>query len=246
VDAPTTVVGDVHGQYSDLLRIFQRKGFPHAQSYVFLGDYVDRGQQSIETAALLFCYKIKYPKTFFLLRGNHETRMINGAYGFQNECERRYPGSNLWQIFNETFAQMPFCALIGKRILGMHGGLSPDLRSLDHLRSLRRGMDPPNPSIELDLLWADPDLTQQGWMASARGASFTFGTDVVSTACRNLDIDLVVRAHQVVQDGYEFFANRRLVTVFSAPHYTAQFNNDAATMSVDEDLCISFDTFHPE
>jgi serine/threonine-protein phosphatase PP1 catalytic subunit len=145
----------------------------------------------------------------------------------------------------------------------MHGGLSPELTSLDQLRNLRRGMDPPNPSIELDLLWADPDPTQQGWMASARGASFTFGTDVVTKACRDLNIDLIVRAHQVVQDGYEFFDNRRLVTVFSAPHYTgtsstlllssnlssflsAQFNNDAATMSVDEDLCISFDTYHPE
>jgi len=245
VEAPITVVGDVHGQYSDLLRIFKRKGFPHNHSYVFLGDYVDRGQQSIETAALLFCYKIKYPKTFYMLRGNHETKMINGAYGFQQECERRYPGSGLWQSFNDAFAQMPFCVLISKRILGMHGGLSPDLRTLDQLRNLQRGVDPANPSLELDLLWSDPDYYLQGWNPSPRGASSTFGADVVTKACERLEIDLVVRAHQVIQDGYEFFANRRLVTIFSAPHYTAQFNNDAATMTVDKELCISFDTFHP-
>lgn len=101
----------------------------------------------------------------------------------------------------------------------MHGGLSPELRNLDQLRNLPRPRDPPNPSMSLDLLWSDPDPWVKGWQANTRGASFVFGADVVMDACRNLDIDLIARAHQVVQDGYEFFANRRLVTIFSAPHY---------------------------
>ncbi len=104
----------------------------------------------------------------------------------------------------------------------MHGGLSPELSSLDQLRNLRRGEDPPNPSLELDLLWADPDPDLAGWNLNPRGASFTFGQDIAYALCAQLNIDLIVRAHQVVQDGYEFFANRRVVTVFSAPHYTGR------------------------
>lgn len=105
----------------------------------------------------------------------------------------------------------------------MHGGLSPELKNLDQLRSLSRPYDPPNPSMSLDLLWSDPDPWVKGWHPNTRGASYVFGADVVINTCRILNIDLIVRAHQVVQDGYEFFANRRLVTIFSAPHYCGNF-----------------------
>jgi len=250
VDPPITVVGDVHGQYSDLLRIFEHSGFPDVTSYVFLGDYVDRGRQSIETIALLFCYKVKYPKTFFLLRGNHETEAINSFFGFRDEANRRYPHSCLWTAFNTAFKWLPSTVLIGGKILGMHGGISPALQSIEQLRHLTRPLEPikPNPNrpyLELDLLWSDPDPWTSGWKENTRGASYTFGTDIVYDMCRRLDIDMIVRAHQVVQDGYEFFANRHLITLFSAPHYTGTFNNDAATMNVAKDLSCSFNIFHP-
>jgi len=245
VDAPLTVCGDTHGQYSDLLRIFDHNGFPPEANYLFLGDYVDRGRQNIETISLMFCYKLKYPENFFLLRGNHECPAINRVYGFFEECNRRYKSTRLWNAFQDTFNWMPLCGLIGGKILCMHGGLSPQLVSIDQLRSLPRPQDPPNPSMGIDLLWADPDTWAKGWQANTRGVSYVFGQDVVIDACAKLDIDLVARAHQVVQDGYEFFANRRLVTIFSAPHYCGQFDNAGGTMSVDENLSCAFAVYRP-
>lgn len=123
-------VGDVHGQYYDLLRLFEYGGFPPEANYLFLGDYIDRGKQSIETIALLLCYKIKYPENFFLLRGNHESAQINRIYGFYDECKRRY-SIRLWKIFSDVFNCLPVCALIDEKILCMHGGLSPELKSLE-------------------------------------------------------------------------------------------------------------------
>uniref|UniRef100_A0A183U4K5 SER_THR_PHOSPHATASE domain-containing protein n=1 Tax=Toxocara canis TaxID=6265 RepID=A0A183U4K5_TOXCA len=188
--------------------------------------------------------KIKYST----ILGNHETSAINRVYGFFAECNRRYHSTRLWNQFqvkfpvlqNDTFNCMPLCGYIGGRILCMHGGLSPHLNSLDQLRSLPRPLDPPNPSMELDLLWADPDQWVKGWQANTRGASYTFGQDVVVDICQRLDLDLICRAHQVVQDGYEFFANRRLVTVFSAPHYCGQFDNAGGTMAVNDEMNCSF------
>ncbi|KAI1721843.1 calcineurin-like phosphoesterase domain-containing protein [Ditylenchus destructor] len=242
---PIKICGDIHGQYSDLLRLFDKIGFPPSVNYLFLGDYVDRGRHSLETVCLLFCYKIKYPNNFFLLRGNHECKLINRVYGFYDEISRRYKSPKLWQTFQDVFDVMPFCALVGERILCMHGGLSPLLKSLDQLKQIPRPVDPPNPSMTIDLLWSDPDPWTKGWKANARGLSYVFGADVVNAICQQFDIDMIVRAHQVVQDGYEFFANRKLVTIFSAPHYCGQFDNAAAVMDVDESLMCSFFVLRP-
>uniref|UniRef100_A0A8R1DV07 Serine/threonine-protein phosphatase n=2 Tax=Caenorhabditis japonica TaxID=281687 RepID=A0A8R1DV07_CAEJA len=245
VEPPIIVCGDIHGQYSDLLRIFDKNGFPPDVNFLFLGDYVDRGRQNIETICLMFCFKIKYPENFFMLRGNHECPAINRVYGFYEECNRRYKTTRLWAQFQDTFNWMPLCGLIGARILCMHGGLSPHLQSLDQLRNLPRPQDPPNPSIGIDLLWADPDQWVKGWQANTRGVSYVFGQDVVADLCQRLELDLVARAHQVVQDGYEFFASKKMVTIFSAPHYCGQFDNSAATMKVDENMVCTFVMYKP-
>ncbi|CAK5010598.1 unnamed protein product [Meloidogyne enterolobii] len=252
VQPPVIICGDIHGQYSDLLRIFDTLGYPPATSYLFLGDYVDRGSHNLETIALLFCYKIKYPRNFYLLRGNHETSVTNAIYGFRQEIARRYgdPRNDLngmWGIFNIAFSQMPIAGLVGGRILCMHGGLSPDLTSLDQLRQIPRGWyDPPNNrGITMDLLWADPDPRIKGWQTSPRGCSYLFGDDVILQLTALLDIDMVVRAHQVVQDGYEINGTQKLVTIFSAPNYAGQFDNAGAVMMVEASLRCMFFQFPP-
>ncbi|PWA87463.1 serine/threonine-protein phosphatase PP1 [Artemisia annua] len=244
IEAPIKICGDVHGQYSDLLRLFEYGGLPPQANYLFLGDYVDRGKQSLETICLLLAYKIKYPNNFFLLRGNHECASINRIYGFYDECKRRYT-VKLWKSFSDCFNCLPVAALIDEKILCMHGGLSPDLKDLDQIRNLKRPTDIPDSGLLCDLLWSDPCVDVKGWGMNDRGVSFTFGADVVTEFLEKQDLDLVCRAHQVVEDGYEFFADRQLVTVFSAPNYCGEFDNAGAMMSVDDTLMCSFQILKP-
>jgi serine/threonine-protein phosphatase PP1 catalytic subunit len=218
LEAPINICGDIHGQYYDLLRLFEYGGFPPEANYLFLGDYVDRGKQSLETICLLLAYKIKYPENFFILRGNHECASINRIYGFYDECKRRY-NVKLWKTFTDCFNCLPIAAVIDEKIFCMHGGLSPDLKNMDQIRRIVRPTDVPETGLLCDLLWADPDKDIQGWGENDRGVSFTFGPDVVTSFLKRQELDLICRAHQVVEDGYEFFAKRQLVTLFSAPNY---------------------------
>jgi len=244
IEAPIKIVGDVHGQFYDLLRLFELGGAPPSASYIFLGDYVDRGRQSLETICLLLCYKLKYPNTFYMLRGNHECAGINRIYGFYDECKRRY-SIHLWKVFGDCFNCLPVACIIDEKIFCMHGGLSPELRNMDQLRKVKRPTDVPDSGLLCDLLWSDPDKDVVGWGENDRGVSYTFGPDVLSKFLRKQDMDLVCRAHQVVEDGYEFFGQRRLVTIFSAPNYCNEFDNAGAMMSVDDTLMCSFHILKP-
>ncbi|KAH7941716.1 hypothetical protein HPB49_016528 [Dermacentor silvarum] len=244
LEAPLKICGDIHGQYTDLLRLFEYGGFPPEANYLFLGDYVDRGKQSLETICLLLAYKIKYPENFFLLRGNHECASINRIYGFYDECKRRY-NIKLWKTFTDCFNCLPIAAIIDEKIFCCHGGLSPDLQSMEQIRRIMRPTDVPDTGLLCDLLWSDPDKDVQGWGENDRGVSFTFGADVVSKFLNRHDLDLICRAHQVVEDGYEFFAKRQLVTLFSAPNYCGEFDNAGGMMSVDETLMCSFQILKP-
>lgn len=140
----TQICGDIHGQYYDLLRLFEYGGFPPEANYLFLGDYVDRGKQSLETICLLLAYKIKYPENFFILRGNHECASINRIYGFYDECKRRY-NIKLWKTFTDCFNCLPIAAIIDEKIFTMHGGLSPDLNSMEQIRRVMRPTDVSHP-----------------------------------------------------------------------------------------------------
>lgn len=162
VGAPINICGDTHGQYHDLLKLFEMSGFPPEGNYLFLGDYVDRARQSIEVITLVLCYKIKYPESFFLLRGNHECASLNRIYGFYDECKRRY-SVKLWRIFADCFNCMPVAAVVADKILCMHGGLSPDLDHLSQIFDIPRPTDVPDEGLLCDLLWADPDAHVFGW-----------------------------------------------------------------------------------
>lgn len=267
LEAPIKICGDIHGQFSDLLRLFEYGGFPPQSNYLFLGDYVDRGKQSIESISLLLAYKIKYPENFFILRGNHESASINRIYGFYDECKSPVPiapampraldmnlprctgkrrfNIKLWKTFTDCFNCLPLAAIVDEKIFTMHGGLSPDLQSMEQIRRIMRPTDVPDTGLLCDLLWSDPDKDIMGWSDNDRGVSYTFGSDVVAQFLQKHDLDLICRAHQVVEDGYEFFAKRQLVTLFSAPNYCGEFDNAGAMMAVDETLLCSFQILKP-
>ncbi|VDM30359.1 unnamed protein product [Hydatigera taeniaeformis] len=241
---PIKVCGDIHGQYDDLLRLFELCGLPDKVNYLFLGDYVDRGRQSLETICLLFCYKLRYPTRFFLLRGNHESQAVSRIYGFFEECRKRF-SVKLWRTFIDAFSCLPVSAIIENQIFCCHGGLSPEmltpeLTSLADLkrkiREIVRPCDVPDCGLLCDLLWSDPWYLEsvgdgrepRGWEPSERGVSYMFGPDIIDRFLDRFNLDLICRAHQVVEDGYEFYANRSLVTIFSAPNYCGEFDNAAA------------------
>ncbi|XP_002138806.2 serine/threonine-protein phosphatase PP1-like [Drosophila pseudoobscura] len=242
VNAPICIVGDLHGQFEDLLRILNTSGHPPQQSYLFLGDYVDRGHRSVETITLLFCYKICYPDKIFLLRGNHESEVLNQVYGFFDECKRRYT-VKLWKTFVDCYNCMPVAAIVSKRVFCCHGGLSPHLSCIEQINQLKRPTEIPSEGLLCDLLWSDPHHTAYGWAPNKRGVSVSFGRDTIERFLVRNDFDLICRAHQVVEDGYEFFAKRQLVTVFSAPNYCGIFENSGATMKISENLTITFDIY---
>merc|ERR1712113_365660 len=249
LDPPLNLCGDVHGQYHDLLRIFEHGGWPPTSSYLFLGDYVDRGKRSLETICLLFAYKVRFPENFFLLRGNHESPSICRIYGFYDECKQRY-NVKLWRTFCDVFNYLPACAIVDDRVICMHGGLSQQMldgtRTRDKILALERPADIPDQGLLCDLLWSDPHPDVTGFGPNDRGVSVSFGQDVVRAFLQKEDMDLIVRAHQVVEDGYEFFGDRQLVTIFSAPNYCGEFDNAAAVLTIDENLVCSFQVLKPE
>ncbi|KAF9134403.1 hypothetical protein BGW39_007155 [Mortierella sp. 14UC] len=244
LNAPVKIVGDIHGQYTDLLRMFEMCGFPPSANFLFLGDYVDRGKMSLETILLLFCYKIKYPENFFLLRGNHECASVTKVYGFYDECKRR-TSIKMWKAFVDVFNCLPLAAIVANKIFCVHGGLSPSLGTMDDIRALRRPTDVPDYGLLNDLLWSDPSDTALDWEDNERGVSYCFGRSIIQKFLNKHDFDLVCRAHMVVEDGYEFFNDRALVTVFSAPNYCGEFDNFGAVMSVSEELLCSFELLKP-
>ncbi|THX15558.1 phospho protein phosphatase PPZ [Aureobasidium pullulans] len=238
------IVGDVHGQYTDLLRMFEMCGFPPNSNYLFLGDYVDRGKQSLETILLLLCYKLRYPENFFLLRGNHECANVTRVYGFYDECKRRC-NIKVWKSFVDTFNCLPIASVVAGKIFCVHGGLSPSLSHMDDIRNIARPTDVPDYGLLNDLLWSDPADMENDWEANERGVSYCFGKKVIMEFLAKHDFDLVCRAHMVVEDGYEFFTDRVLVTVFSAPNYCGEFDNWGAVMSVSGELLCSFELLKP-
>ncbi|XP_072383562.1 serine/threonine-protein phosphatase PP1-beta-like [Diabrotica undecimpunctata] len=243
LEAPIKVCGDIHGQFLDLLKLFGFGGFPPDSNYLFLGDYVDRGKQSVEVICLLLAYKIKYPENFFLLRGNHEASAVCKIYGFFDECKRRY-STKIFKLFTDVFNTLPVAAIIDDKIFCCHGGLSPDLLHIGQIRNIQRPVDIPIQGLLCDLLWSDPS-TEPGWTDNDRGVSFSFGPDVINKFLRKHDFDLICRGHQVVEDGYEFFAQRKLITIFSAPNYCGTFDNAGALMSINENLLCSFQILEP-
>ncbi|KAI6208836.1 Serine/threonine-protein phosphatase [Aphelenchoides besseyi] len=244
VKCPVTVCGDVHGQFHDLMELFKMGGKTPDTNYLFMGDYVDRGYYSVETVSLLVCLKVRYRDRVTILRGNHESRQITQVYGFYDECLRKYGNSKVWNYFTDLFDYFPLTALVDGQIFCLHGGLSPSIDTLDHIRSLERIQEVPHEGPMCDLLWSDPD-DRGGWGISPRGAGYTFGQDISETFNHSNGITLISRAHQLVMEGYNWCHDRNVVTVFSAPNYCYRCGNQAAMVELDDELKYSFLQFDP-
>eukprot|EP00898_Chlorokybus_atmophyticus_P004370 jgi/Chlat1/4934/Chrsp31S04854 len=251
--APIKIYGDLHGQFGDLMRLFDAYGAPCSASssgdigmvdYLFLGDYVDRGSHSLEVICLLLALKIKYPRRIHLLRGNHESGDINAGMGFLAECRERLgqtDGYNAWHQLNELFDWLPLAACVDDRLLCMHGGVGRTLRTIAEIDAIQRPITVSEGGELLrDLLWSDPTESDSvtGIQENAhRGPGVcAFGPDRVEAFCQANGLDMIVRAHECVMDGFERFASGRLVTVFSATNYCGVVGNSGALLAVSRDL----------
>ncbi|XP_044537645.1 serine/threonine-protein phosphatase 2A catalytic subunit alpha isoform-like [Gracilinanus agilis] len=232
VSSPVTVCGDVHGQFHDVLEIFRIGGKLPDKKYLFMGDYVDRGFSSVETITFLLSLKVQYPEFITLLRGNHESREITQVYGFYDECQKKYGNANVWRYFTDLFDYLPITALVDKQVFCLHGGLSPSIDTLDHIRGLNRFKEIPLSGPMCDLLWSDPDDIN-GWEPSPRGAGYLFGADVSEIFSQANGLALISRGHQLVESGFNWSHDGRVLTVFSAPNYCYRFGNQAAIMELE-------------
>ncbi|KAK7082078.1 Serine/threonine-protein phosphatase 2A catalytic subunit beta isoform, partial [Halocaridina rubra] len=244
VSSPVTICGDLHGQFYDLMELFTVAGEPPNVNFLFMGDYVDRGYFSVVVVSLLLSLKLKYPQRVTLLRGNHECRQSTQVYGFYDECLGIYHNSEAWSYFMNVFDCLPLTALVDNKILCMHGGLSPSLDSVDHIRVLDRLQELPDEGAMCDLLWSDPDEEKNmGWSISARGAGYLWGPDVSHDYTFSNNLECVSRAHQMQNDGYTWCHDEKVVTIFSAPNYCYRCGNLAGYMVVQngEKTCYSFE-----
>ncbi|KAL1932684.1 hypothetical protein VTP01DRAFT_8362 [Rhizomucor pusillus] len=251
-DGKLTVCGDVHGQFYDFINIFETNGYPDENhSYLFNGDFVDRGSFSVEVILTLFAYKWLYPERLYLARGNHETDNMNKVYGFEGEVKAKF-SEMMFKLFSETFNALPLAHVIQNKILVVHGGLfSRDDVTLDDIRKIDRlaTRQPGTEGLMCELLWSDPQ-PEPGRGASKRGVGIQFGPDVTKNFLERNNLDMLIRSHEVKENGYVIEHDGKCVTVFSAPNYCDTVGNKGALINITPDMKLDYVTFeavpHPQ
>ncbi|KAK6354559.1 3',5'-cyclic-nucleotide phosphodiesterase (PDEase) (3':5'-CNP) [Orbilia brochopaga] len=248
MDAPITVCGDVHGQYYDLMKLFEVGGNPEETRYLFLGDYVDRGYFSIECVLYLWALKIHYPNTLWLLRGNHECRHLTDYFTFKLECKHKYT-ERVYDACTESFCALPLAAIMNKQFLCIHGGLSPELHTLDDIRAIDRFREPPTQGLMCDILWSDP-LEEFGQEKTndffthnhVRGCSYFFSYPAACSFLEKNNLLSIIRAHEAQDAGYRMYRKTKttgfpsVMTIFSAPNYLDVYNNKAAVLKYENNV----------
>ncbi|XP_066995119.1 serine/threonine-protein phosphatase 5 [Anabrus simplex] len=243
-DSKFTVCGDIHGQFYDLMNIFELNGLPSPTNpYLFNGDFVDRGSFSVECIFVLFGFKLLYPNHFYMARGNHESESMNKMYGFDGEVKAKYT-PKMSELFTEVYNWLPLAHLINKKVLAMHGGLfSRDDVTLDDIKKIDRNRQPPEEGLMCELLWSDPQ-PQPGRSASKRGVGVQFGPDVTKNFLELNGLDYIIRSHEVKSEGYEVAHDGRCITVFSAPNYCDTMGNKGAFITLrGSDMVPQFTTY---
>uniref|UniRef100_G3PKW1 Serine/threonine-protein phosphatase with EF-hands n=1 Tax=Gasterosteus aculeatus aculeatus TaxID=481459 RepID=G3PKW1_GASAC len=248
-----TICGDLHGQLDDLLLIFYKNDMPSLENpYVFNGDFVDRGKDSIEILLILFSFLLVYPSEVHLNRGNHEDHIINLRYGFTKEVLTKYKlhGKRILKLLQKIFSWLPLATVIDQKVLVLHGGISDttDLAILARVdrhnvtsRTARCKTSPIAISRTfnlqiLDLLWSDP-MTQDGCVPNeVRGGGCYWGPDVTEDFLNRHNLQLIIRSHECKQEGYEFCHNRKVLTLFSASNYYDVGSNRGAYVKLGPDL----------
>lgn len=223
--APVLTVGDIHGQYYDLLAILDRLSPQHdspdwdgsATPVLFLGDYVDRGYFGCEVVFYLFALKLVYPRHYFLLRGNHECREITKLYNFLKECKYKY-GTDIYDLIMVAFDALPLAAVVtnggDEKFFCVHGGISPYIMTMEDVEGIDRFADIPTEGPICDMVWSDPapkpadvsqeDYLEMRWNANEeRKISWTYGWGVLESFLAENQFQCVIRAHQVKKDGFE-------------------------------------------
>ncbi|KAH8423553.1 3',5'-cyclic-nucleotide phosphodiesterase (PDEase) (3':5'-CNP) [Aspergillus melleus] len=248
MDAPITVCGDVHGQYYDLMKLFEVGGDPSETRYLFLGDYVDRGYFSIECVLYLWALKIWYPNSLWLLRGNHECRHLTDYFTFKLECKHKY-SDRIYEACIDSFCSLPLAAVMNKQFLCIHGGLSPELHTLEDIKAIDRFREPPTHGLMCDILWADP-LEEFGQEKtgdyfvhnSVRGCSYFFSYPAACAFLEKNNLLSIIRAHEAQDAGYRMYRKTRttgfpsVMTIFSAPNYLDVYNNKAAVLKYENNV----------
>ncbi|KAH3763727.1 calcineurin catalytic subunit A [Pelomyxa schiedti] len=258
IEAPVVICGDIHGQFYDLMTFMEMAGSPATNKFLFLGDYVDRGDFSTEVVFYLIALKINYPDSVFLLRGNHESRLMCEYMTFCVECEHKYD-PEVYGAFCKLFDTLPLAALLTGNAHGqslcMHGGLGPKINSLDDIRRIPRFSEPPQEGPLCDIIWSDPvnewdpadpdfeDITLDDWNNITfyenvpRHTSYFFGRAAIEPFLVRNNIACIIRGHQVQDLGYmeHYFGTTdrnipMVYTIFSAPNYCDQYGNMGGLM----------------
>lgn len=247
IEAPITVCGDVHGQYYDLIKLFEVGGNPSETNYLFLGDYVDRGSFAIEVLLHLYSCKINYPKTFFLIRGNHECRHLTEYFTFKEECLHKY-NEDIYELALKSFNSLPLAATINGKFLCIHGGISPEIKTIADIANIDRFREPPQSGPMCDLLWADPmedfspEVSEFFQYNEVRGCSYLFSYRAVCAFLENNKLLSVIRAHEAQDAGYKMHLKNKVtgfptvITIFSAPNYLDAYNNKGAVLRYESNV----------
>ena len=249
IPADIIVVGDIHGNIDDLIRIFDRCGYPPDRRYLFLGDYVDRGKHSVEVVLMLFALKIKYPEHIYLIRGNHEITRISEFYGLLDEVEIKYTASLFYSI-HAVFSQLPIAAVILDSIICVHGGIGPSFKSVIEFKQMEKPDDIDGPSVFQDIVWSDPREDVTTYEPSPRGCGFYFGRNALQKFLTDNQLDLMIRSHELCDDGINQPIMSKdgksplCLTIFSNTDYCGR-KNKACVCNITEDLIINIETFEP-